>query len=96
MATSITRISFPKTRSYIAVSADVPFNLGLPDGILEALNVQMVPFTSRDLQVKGKGYCTLNKVQALGSFGSRTLLDRLLELCAVYDGRVSAAAPATA
>lgn len=74
VAAIIARKSFPEARFHFAVPADVPFNLGLPDGTLEALEVQLVPFTPRDLQVEGKGYRILNKVRALGGFGARPVL----------------------
>ena len=74
VAAIIARKSFPEARFHFAVPADVPFNLGLPDCTLEALEVQLVPFTPRDLQVEGKGYRILNKVRALGGFGARPVL----------------------
>ena len=37
---------FPKHG--FTVPADAPFNLGLPEGTLEALEVELVPFTPRD------------------------------------------------
>ena len=74
VAAIIARKSFPEARFHFAVPADAPFNLGLPAGTLEALQVQLVPFTPRDLQVEGKNYRILNKVRALGGFGSHPVL----------------------
>jgi hypothetical protein len=74
VAAIIARKSFPEARFHFAVPTDSPFHLGLPEGTLEALEVQLVPFTPRDLQVEGKGYRILNKVRCLGGFGSRPVL----------------------
>ncbi len=74
VAAIIARKSFPEAHFSFAVPSDVPFNLGLPEGTLEALDVDLVPFTFGDLQVEGKGYRILNKVRALAAFGSRPVL----------------------
>jgi len=74
VAAIIARKSFPEARFHFAVPSDAPFNLGLPEGTLEALEVHLVPFTPRDLRVEGKDYRILNKVRSLSGFGSRPVL----------------------
>ena len=74
VAAIIARKSFPEARFHFAVPADVPFDLGLPHGYLESLEVELLPFTPRPLQVEGKHYRILNKIRALAAFGSRPVL----------------------
>jgi len=74
VAAIIARKSFPGTPFHFVVPVDAPFNLGLPAGTLEALEVELIPFTPRDLQVEGKGYRILNKGRCLAGFGSRPVL----------------------
>jgi hypothetical protein len=74
VAAIIARKSFPEARFHFAVPADAPFELGLPAGYLEALGVELIPFTPRALQVEGLTYRILNKVRALSAFGSRPVL----------------------
>ena len=74
VAAIIARKSFAEARFYFAVPSDVTFDLGLPQGTLEALNVELIPFSPRDLQVEDKRYRILNKVRALAGFGAKPVL----------------------
>lgn len=74
VAAIIAKKSFTEARFYFAVPSDVTFDLGLPQGTLESLNVELIPFTPRDLQVEDKRYRILNKVRALAGFGAKPVL----------------------
>ncbi len=74
LAAIIARKSFPAARFYFGVPSDVPFSLNLPQGLLEALEVQLVPFQFRSLLVGGNSYRILNKVRVLSAFGARPVL----------------------
>jgi len=74
VAAIISQKSFPEARFHFAIPSDTPFNLELPEGMLDALSIKLLPFTTKDLSVEGKTYRILNKVRALAAFGSRPVL----------------------
>lgn len=74
VAAIIARKSFPEARFHFAIPSDQPFSVDLPEGTLSALDVQLLPFTVRDLAVEGKRYRILNKIRAVAAFGSRPVL----------------------
>lgn len=55
VAAIIARKSFPEARFHFAVPADAPFILGLPEGTLEALEVQLDSFHASGSSGGGEG-----------------------------------------
>jgi hypothetical protein len=74
VAAIIARKSFPEARFHFAVPGDAPFELELPEDTLEALEVKLLPFSPRPMQVEGRPYRILNKVRALAAFGGKPVL----------------------